>query len=572
MPKTQPASSTPPTGRSSTSENRPPAVQQSGSQPQTPHSAERNVPEALADRPPLPSSGVRQRGGFPSSGLSRNPPPGGRVSELAAKFDKIAAPEASNTQGTQEKGKQVVRQPPSLRDLPPLPPSSTQGSTSAISLQTSLRPLPMLDGSEVDLQSAIVPSSSMMGPISTASSTFTPIGDPPSLRPSMREAGTQTDKYRTTNSLMMMVAAAGIEVVAKGIASALHFGLVRNTLLRATGEWEAVAAQIAAAMLVAEGTGAAHEVGEMLVKPILTKITGLTIDARDPRKVFDDEAGPSPSGESVESRRFRMSQQQSLGKVNSLPGNLAGLIGFGTSLGVAAHYGATSVNSLAIASGVGGAVMQLGHTITNLTTGVVGEPTHEVRISQEHLTERLREAVVEVLPRKIPATEGAAERDETVDEVLRRLSYDVTVGRGVPLLQGAAVQMAVQAGLAMGGYEANFATGMLGPVALLGVGFFPLHPPLRASYEGTGTLFEQTLKNLNAKPTQLMSLVSPTEQQQEVINALKVADGLHLIYSQVVRIPSHLLLDGANAVRKGLDELIEKSRAPSTPTSAIEES
>jgi hypothetical protein len=586
MAKTPPTGSTQPTGRSSALEDTPPPQEQPPQARQT--AAEPSLPAALASRPPpSTSSGLRQRGGLP---------PPGSVRQLAEQFEQSA----SMPTQVSGKGKAAASRPVSLSSLPPLPPSA---ATSA----ESLRPLTLLSDAEVaasiqaaqsrriSLASEQSPDAAALTRPSTASSAYTPVDaapaqalgeassahSPADAPSSLRSIGIQTEdivqeiarpSYLISDSYLAHGMANTIEVIAKGIASLEHFGYIRNTLIEKTSDWNGPLAQIAAAVLVAEGTGAAHYVGEMLLKPAITQMLGITINPRDPSKVFPNDNAVSASGESAASLRSRMKDQQSLANVGSLTGNLVGLVGFGLALGVRAQIGGTSVTSAVFASGVGGALMQLGHNVIKKLTAVEGEPNYEIRISNESLPERLKQAIADVTPKKIPGAEGAEERYETVAEVLERLAYDVTIGRGVPLLQGAAMQIAVQAGLEKGGYEPSFATGILAPVALLGVGFFPLHPPLKASYEGSGAPLELTLKNLNTKPTQLASLLSPTEDQKNKIAALQAADGLHNLYNQVVRIPSHLLVDGGKAAFKGLESVLEKSRASFSTARGAQES
>ena len=331
----------------------------------------------------------------------------------------------------------------------------------------------------------------------------------------------------------------------------MHLGLTRNHTLEQTRDWgdadgfQGVAGFIGSQALVALVTAAAHYLGEMILKPAITEGVGLSIKLRDPNNVFPEERATIEGGESNASKRTRMKGAQSLGKVNSLTGNLAGLLSFGAVQGARGEAGFTFANSAGWASASGGAAMEFLHSSINLLTSVDGEATHEIVISDKSLQSRLKAGIADAMPKR--KADGG---EESTRDVLLRLSHDILVGRAVPLFQGGLAQAGLKAVMGKNGVASELGAGMVNPLALLGLAFFAMHAEMKGRWNTTEQPFQGSRHNVTNWPSQLQALV-PTGLPNTKI-AMQGLDGLNTLVSLLERVPAHLVLDAGAALGRSL--------------------
>lgn len=390
-------------------------------------------------------------------------------------------------------------------------------------------------------------SSSQISTVSSVAEAEHPAQDPP-------DSSVRSSTQVRSRGLAFAATIVGTLVVAsaaKGIASGMHLGLTRNHTLEQTRDWgdadgfQGVAGFIGSQALVALVTAAAHYVGEMVLKPAITEGVGLSIKPRDPNHVFPGERSTTEGGESNASKRTRMKGAQSLGKVNSLTGNLAGLLSFGAVQGARSEAGFTSANSAGWASASGGAAMEFLHSSINLLTSVDGEATHEIVISDKSLQGRLKAGIADTMPKR--KADGS---EESTRDVLLRLSHDILVGRAVPLFQGGLAQAGLKAVMGKNGVASDLGAGMVNPLALLGLAFFAMHSEMKGRWDTTGQPFLGSRHNVTNWPSQLQSLVPPDSPNTKI--AMQGLDGLNTLVSLLERVPAHLVLDAGAALGRSL--------------------
>ncbi|WP_177224992.1 hypothetical protein [Variovorax sp. 770b2] len=390
-------------------------------------------------------------------------------------------------------------------------------------------------------------SPSQISAVSSVAESEHPAQD--SLDSSMR-SGTQV-RSRGLAFAATIVGTLIVASAAKGIASGMHLGLTRNHMLEQTRDWgdadglQGVAGFIGSQALVALVAAAAHYLGEMVLKPAITEGVGLSIKPRDPNDIFPEDRAVIEGGESNASKRTRMKGAQSLGKVNSLTGNLAGLLSFGAMQGVRGEAGFTSANSAGWASASGGAGMEFLHSTINLLTSVDGEATHEIDISDKSLQSRLKAGIADAMPKKkVDGTE------ESTRDVLLRISHDILVGRAVPLFQGGLAQAGLMAVMEKNGVASEFGAGMVSPLALLGLAFFTMHSEMKGRWNTTEKPLQGSRHNVTNWPPQLQSLVPPDSPNTKI--AMQGLDGLNTLVSLLERAPAHLVLDAGAALGRSL--------------------
>jgi hypothetical protein len=338
------------------------------------------------------------------------------------------------------------------------------------------------------------------------------------------------------------------DVVPKMIASGLHLGLTRTAMTEVTqalteGSTVQMLGGAAATALV---TGAVHFGAEMVIKPVLTNAVGKLIKPRKPEDVFPEGAG-NGTGETQAEKRARMAGQQALGKVDSALGQAVGLTGFGVAQGARTALGKTGHNANMVSSGIGGGLMQVGHSLTNLVTTVDGEHTHEVVTSHDPLGKRLYDGLAEVRPKKVPDGDGG-QRDETAAEVGKRVAHNILVGRALPMLQGGFAQYGVNAAFTALGIGPNFGTGMASSVALLGAGVFPGLSTMPSRLAKTGGWFDGVKSAVKAPPQQLAALVSKDHRVAKA--TLTAIDMAHGATKQLLVLPAQAVADSVAGVSR----------------------
>lgn len=345
-----------------------------------------------------------------------------------------------------------------------------------------------------------------------------------------------------------------LEIAAKALASGVHLGAVNSataSLVRGKGP----AVDLANIAISAASTAAAHFVMEEVVRPLIVGFSGHKLEA-------NKDASLLPSDQK------RLKSAQVLGTVNSSPGSVAGMTSFGIGQGTRNKHGWNQhVGPVAagfFASGMGGGLMQLAHTVTSLTASIDGLHTHTLKKLEESDPGPLKAAMKVFEPKEIPI-DGGAKRLETSQEVALRIAHDVVVGRAIPLFQGILMRTIATRVLPQG-----FGSGFAGSYALHGAGLFTMSQILKGRVDLKDEAFAGTKKvwaSLNEPDQPLASLVdekSPNEAVQALRGVLVALDNLNNVARAVFTTPAHLALDTVNLAVHPLQNALTAGRGQAT--------
>lgn len=364
-----------------------------------------------------------------------------------------------------------------------------------------------------------------------------------------------------------MAAASAVEFVAKAIVSGIHFGVVQSYVLTAAGNvldehgvHDPVARAAAQAALVGPSLAVAHYVAEVILRTAMVSAAPRQQVPTDVKKAFPEDS------EGFAQRRATMTAQQSAAKPGQPIGDAIGLASFMLTNGIRAAVGGDDNQANVVASALGGGFMALGHTLVNfatetLTAGGEAVPSHVVAgvPTPEAQRPSIPEKVGKAVPAALKAT-AKAKDSEGKDAVglgtMGNVVHEIFVARNAGLTQGELIKQVIasQTDPESPSFAKRFAAGAAGPLAILGLGFFPdsTAKGLSTNRGNTAARFAGTTKAVmglnplkNSGTTQaVIGTTNPDAAFGQMRNLLAAAvDGTHQTLGSFLRIPASVTID-----------------------------
>ena len=378
-----------------------------------------------------------------------------------------------------------------------------------------------------------------------------------------------------------MAASAVVEFVAKAVVSGIHFGVVQSYVLMAAdkllderGVTDPVARAAAQAALVGPPLAISHYVAEVILRTAGVSAAPRQQVPTDVKRAFPD------TSEGFTQRRATMTAQQSAAKPGQPIGDIIGLASFAVSNGIREAAGGDNNQSNVLASAMGGAFMALGHTLVNFATGTrtaEGErvPSHVVAgvptpgVPQPSIPDKVGKAV----PAALKATSKAKDadgKDAVGLGMLGNVVHEIFVAREAGLTQGEFIKQVFASKTKpqlpktdpqmpktepeSPSVGKRFASGAAGPLAILGLGFFPNSAAKglatnRGNTAGRFAGSTKAIKGLDPRKNSgttraVIGSEDPDTAMSQVRNLLaSVVDGSHQTVASFLRLPASVTID-----------------------------
>jgi len=392
---------------------------------------------------------------------------------------------------------------------------------------------------------------------------------------------TRAQAQTAAPSRMAIAHTLGAEFVAKGAASAIHFGATNNFTQYGVSLLldKVFVANHPNATALIHGTAAAaslaasHALGEVVVRTALLQLGGSKVMEWKAESLFPDDTGAQ--------RHFKALQSAS--KIGSTVGNAVGLASFCIVQGSRSAMGFSSPGSATLGSAIAGGCMAALHTLIALSTGL---ETQEGVFEHTHKTEPTK--VDETLTAVRKAVNAVVTKDGPGHELFEALHEIVAVrGSGAFLGLVSSLLYKARAEAALDGKDPSagerFQQTATATFMLLGIFFFS-HlglssrrgptPADKRLYHDTRKTFDEVINIekaiANGSATELASKLGNSSVAKAIVGAAKVADATNHVVSIASTLPVRAALDTLEAGRNTLSKTIEALRdASARPPTAI---
>lgn len=375
------------------------------------------------------------------------------------------------------------------------------------------------------------------------------------------------DQVADNRTVGGVAVAATVEFVAKAVVSGIHFGAVQSYVLLAAddlldknGVHDPVARAAAKAALVGPPLAVAHYTAEVILRTAMVSAAPRQQVPTDAKKAFPD------TSDGFAQRRATMTAQQGAAKPGQPIGDMIGLASFMLANGVRAGAGGDNNQSNILASAMGGGFMALGHTLVNFATktrSAGGElvPSHSVAGAPKEGVPKpsVGDKVGKAVPGALKATSKAkdsAGKDADGLGTIGNVVHDIFVAREAGLTQGEFIKemFASKTEPESPSFGKRFAAGAAGPLAILGMGFFPDSGAkgLATNRGNTAGRFASTQKALQGldprKNSGTTRAVIGSEDLDTAMSQVRnllasVIDGSHQTATSFLRLPASVAID-----------------------------